>query len=80
MPGGARIRGRELSSKLAILDIDEGIRIEYAGSKIFINRNASGIFVVQFGDSDDFRYLESANKVVRLVRSRFGNKGVVWIY
>jgi hypothetical protein len=80
MPRGARIKTSELEKRLAALDIDEGIRVEYADKKMFINKNASGTFVVQFGDSSDFRYLQSARQVISLVNSTFGNKGTVWIY
>jgi hypothetical protein len=70
----------ELTDKIAALDIDEGIRIEYANDKIFVNRNAGGIFVVQFDDSDDFRYFDSARQVSNFVKSKFGMKGAARIY
>ena len=80
MPRGARIKMSELPERLAALDIDEGIRVEHADKKMFVNKNSSGIFVVQFGDSGDFRYLQSARQVISLVNSTFGNKGTAWIY
>ncbi|HEX2614243.1 MAG TPA: hypothetical protein VHL10_02015 [Nitrososphaera sp.] len=80
MPRGARIKMSELSKTLAALDIDEGIRVEHAGSKMFINKNSSGTFVVQFDDSSDFRYLQSARQVIGLVNSTLGSKGAAWIY
>ncbi len=81
MPRGTRIKASELAARLAALDADEGIRVEHDGSKVFINRNSSGIFVVQFGDSSDFRYLQSARQVTSLINSTFGKKGTtVWIY
>jgi len=80
MPRGVRIRTSELAARLAALDVDEGIRVEHAGSKIFVNKNSSGAFVVQLGDSGDFRYLQSLNQVKSLVNSTFGKKGVVWVY
>jgi hypothetical protein len=70
----------ELAERLAALDIDEGIRVEHSGSKIFINKNSSGTFVVQFDDSSDFRYLRSARQVVSLVNSTLGKKCAAWIY
>jgi hypothetical protein len=79
MPRGTRIKTSELAERLAALDVDEGIRIEHASNKIFINKNSSDTFVVQLGDSD-FRYLQSARQVVSLVNSTFGNKGTAWIY
>ncbi len=78
MPRGTRIRAGELAGRLAALDIDEGIRIENAGHKMFVNKNASGVFVVQYGS--DFQYLESARQVVSAIKSRFGSKYTVWMY
>jgi len=81
MSRGIRVKASELAVKLAALDIDEGIRVEHDGRKVFINRNSSGIFVVQFGDSADFRYLQSARQVTSLINSAFGKKGTAaWIY
>jgi hypothetical protein len=82
MPRGTRIKAGELAGRLAALDIDEGIRIERAsgGIKMFINRSPSGVFIVQFDDSKDFQYLASAKQVAALVRAKFGNRFVAWIY
>lgn len=81
MPYGTRIKSDDLINKLKILDIDEGIRIESApDKKIFINRNASGVFIVQFDDSNDFRYFDSAVQVANLIRLKLGRKAKVWIY
>lgn len=77
MPRGTRIKAGELAGRLAALDIDEGIRIEGAGGKMFVNRNASGAFVVQLGG--DFQYLGSARQVTGLIKSRFG-KYSAWAY
>ena len=78
MPRGTRIKAGELAGRLAALDIDEGIRIEGAGgSKMFVNRNASGILVVQLGN--DFQYLGSARQVTSLIKSRF-RKYSAWGY
>ncbi len=78
MPRGTRIRAGELASRLAALDIDEGIRIENAGDKMFVNRNASGVFVVQYGS--DFQYLESARQVVNAIKAKFRSKYALWVY
>ena len=80
MPRGTKIKMNELTEKIAALDIDEGIRIVHGNDKIFINKNWSGIFVVQLDDSDDFRYFDSANQVTTLVKSKFGMKGTAWLY
>jgi hypothetical protein len=80
MPRGARIKISELAKRLAALDIDEGIRVEHADKKMFVNKNSSGTFMVQFGDSSDFRYLQSARQVISLVNSTFDKKGTAWTY
>lgn len=82
MPRGTRVKVGELAGRLAALDIDEGVRIERAsgGIKMFINRSPSGVFIVQFDDSKDFQYLASAKQVTALVRAKFGNRFVAWIY
>lgn len=82
MPRGTRVKAGELAGRLAALDIDEGVRIERASSgiKMFINRSPSGVFIVQFDDSKDFQYLASAKQVAALVRAKFGNRFVAWIY
>jgi hypothetical protein len=80
MPRGTRIKMNELGERLAALDIDEGIRIEHVCGKIFINKNSSGTFVVQFSDSNDFRYMRSIVQIVKLVNSTVENKGAAWIY
>lgn len=78
MPRGTRIKAAEMRDRLAALDVDEGIRIEKAGIKTFVNRKASRIFVVQFGD--DFQYLDSAKDVTNLIKSRCGTKYSAWAY
>ena len=73
-----------LANKLQALDIDEGIRIQGSaiqGKKIFVNRNASGIFVVQVAvnnqkssaiyDNNDIKYFDSVEQVIELVNSQF---------
>jgi hypothetical protein len=79
MPRGTRINMSELAEKLTTLDIDEGIRVEHANRTMFINKNSSGTFVVQLGDSD-FRYLQSARQVISLIQLTFGKKGAAWSY
>ena len=73
-----------LAKKLQALDIDEGIRIQGSaiqGKKIFVNKNASGIFVVQVAvnnhkssaiyDNNDIKYFDSAGQVIELLNSQF---------
>ena len=78
MPRGTRIKAGELADRMAALDIDEGIRIEKAGGKMFVTRNASGIFVVQF--CSDFQCLSSAKQVISLIKSKFGKRCTAWAY
>lgn len=78
MPRGILIKAGELAGKLATLDVDEGIRIESAGKKMFVNRNSSGIFVVQY--NSDFYYLDSIKQVKNTIKSRFGTRCDIWIY
>jgi hypothetical protein len=81
LTNGIRIKIKKLHDKLELLDIDEGIRIESSiCKKIFINRNASGIFIVQFDDSKDFRYFDSALQVIDLIRLKAGRNAKIWIY
>ena len=72
--------GSDLISLLKSLDIDEGIRIESTINKrmLFVNRKASGYFIVQeYGPMDDSssngntRLLSNAQKVVKLIHCRF---------
>ena len=78
MPRGSRIKAGELAGRLAALDIDEGIRIENGADKMFVNRNASGVFIVQSGS--EFQYIESAKQVANAIKSKFGTKYTLWIY
>ena len=78
MPRGNRIKASELAGRLATLDVDEGIRIENAGRKMFVNKNASGVFVVQSGSN--FQYLDSARQVRIAIKSMFRGKYSVWAY
>jgi hypothetical protein len=85
-----KIRTRNLTSKLLSLDIDEGLRIESSvqGIKLFINRSASGTFVLQFCNNKDvkenrnkdFVYFDSAEEVIKLIKMKFGRNFSVWSY
>ena len=85
-----KIKTRNLTSKLLSLDIDEGLRIESSvhGIKLFINRSASGTFVLQFCNNKDdeenrnnnFVYFDSAEEVIKLIKMKFGRNFSVWSY
>jgi hypothetical protein len=73
-------KSKRLIKKLLTLDIDEGVRIECSiqRKKMFVNKNASGIFVVQLvtknkscDDNKDVRYFDSAEEVVEFVNLTF---------
>ena len=85
-----KIKTRNLTSKLLSLDIDEGLRIESSvhGIKLFINRSASGTFVLQFCNNKDdeenknnnFVYFDSTEEVIKLIKMKFGRNFSVWSY
>lgn len=79
LPAGTRVKQGELLERLESLDIDEGIRIESGRNKAFINKSPSGTYVVQFGDSEDFRYIDSAEQMAKLVKATF-RKYEAWAY
>ena len=82
-----------LAKKLQTLDIDEGVRIEESSiqaKKIFVNKNASGTFVVQLAvlavnnqkssDNNDIKYFDSADQVIEFVNSQFDSRFTVIEY
>lgn len=77
MPVGTRLKQGELVRVLSSLDVDEGIRIEGKGGKMFVNKSASGTFVVQV--REEFHYLDSAAQVVKLADKVF-RKYAAWAY
>ncbi|HZA07474.1 MAG TPA: hypothetical protein VE619_07205 [Nitrososphaeraceae archaeon] len=76
----------KLANKLLTLDIDEGIRIESSNQekKIFINKTASGIFVVELitrnAVNGDIRYFDFVKDVVKFVKSSFNKHFLVSYY
>ena len=85
-----KIKTRNLTSKLLSLDIDEGLRIESCvqGIRLFINKSASGTFVLQFCNNKDdeenrnnnFVYFDSTEEVIKLIKMKFGRNFSVWSY
>jgi hypothetical protein len=85
-----KVRTRNLTSTLLSLDTDEGLRIESSvrGIRLFINRSASGTFVLQFCNKKDdkenrnnnFVYFNSVEEVVKLIKMKFGRNFSVWSY
>src|SRR5919199_3926948 len=84
-------KSKQLAKKLLTLDIDEGIRIESSiqlKKRMFINKNASGLFIVQLVDnnnssdysSNDVRYFDSAEEVTEFVNLHFQSRYTVVEY
>jgi hypothetical protein len=79
-------KSKKLANKLLTLDIDEGIRIESSiqKKKIFINKTASGIFVVELitrnAVNSDIRYFDFVNDVVKFVKSSFNKHFLISDY
>jgi hypothetical protein len=83
-------KSKRLAKKLLTLDIDEGIGIEspVQGKKIFVNKNASNLFVVQlvtenkssFYNNNNIRYFDSAEEVIEFVNLHFQNRFTIVEY
>jgi len=85
-------KSNQLAKKLLTLDIDEGIRIESSiqRKRIFVNKNASDVFVVQLVvdssnnssdyDNNDVRYFDSTDEVIEFVNSHFQNRYTIVEY
>ena len=87
-------KSKQLAKKLLTLDIDEGIRIESSiqlKKRIFINKSASDVFVVQLVvnsnnsnssdyNNNDVRYFDSAEEVIEFVNSHFQNRYTILEY
>jgi hypothetical protein len=85
-------KSNQLAKKLLTLDIDEGIRIESSiqRKRIFVNKNASDVFVVQLVvdsnnnssdyDNNDIRYFNSTDEVIEFVNSHFQNRYTIVEY
>ena len=94
MPWGKAITQSQLDSKLLTLDIDEGIRIErkaapagakgkksktpFVVDKMFVNRRASGTYVIQHGEK--FYYLQNPQEVKAIINEKFAAPFVIWAY
>jgi hypothetical protein len=85
-----KVMKRNLKNKLLSLDIDEGLRLESSvlGIRLFINKSASGTFVLQFCNNkvdkenrnNNFVYFDSAEEVIKLIKIKFGRNFSVWSY
>ncbi len=85
-----KVMTRNLTSKLLSLDIDEGLRIEssVSGIRLFINKSASGTFVLQLCNNNNdkenrnnnFVYFDSAKEVIKFIKMKFGRNFSAWSY
>ena len=85
-----QIAEKNLTEKLKLLDLDEGIRIEGTcqAKKIFINKNACENYVVQVVDyvdtasntNNNIKYFYSAADVYKFVKSTFDRNFSIWQY
>jgi len=85
-------KSKQLARKLLTMDIDEGIRIESSIQlkRIFVNKNASDVFVVQLVvnnnnnssdyNNNDIRYFDSAKEVIKFVNLHFQNRYTIVEY
>ncbi len=88
-------KSKQLARKLLTMDIDEGIRIESSTQRkrIFVNKNASDVFVVQLVDNNnnnnnnssdynnnDISYFDSAEEVIKFVNLHFQNSYTIVEY
>ena len=85
-------KSNQLAKKLLTLNIDEGIRIESSiqRKRIFVNKNASDVFVVQLVvdsnnnssdyDNNGIRYFDSTDEVIEFVNSHFQNRFTIVKY
>lgn len=86
----SKVKARDLIRKLLSLDIDEGLRIENKTQdiRLFINKSASGIFVLQLCNYKDdkeisnnnFFYFDSGEEVIKLIKNKFKRNFSIWSY
>jgi hypothetical protein len=86
----SKVKARNLRRKLLSLDIDEGLRIENRTHdiRLFVNKSASGIFVLQLcnhkngkeNSNNNFFYFDSDEKVIKFIKSKFEKNFTIWSY
>jgi hypothetical protein len=85
----SKVKTKDLIRKLLSLDIDEGLRIENKTHNIglFINKNASGLFVLQLCNHKDdkennnnFFYFDSDEEVIKFIKNKFERNFSIWSY
>jgi hypothetical protein len=86
-----KVKTRDLLRELLSLDIDEGLRIESSSkdTRLFVNKSASAIFVLQLcdnnsdkenNDNNNFVYFDSAEEVIKFIKTKFGRNFSIWSY
>ena len=86
----SKVKTRALIRKLLSLDIDEGLRIENNthNVRLFINKNASGLFVLQLcnhkddkeNSNNNFFYFDSDEEVIKFIKNKFERNFSIWSY
>lgn len=85
----SKVKTKDLIRKLLSLDIDEGLRIENKthNIRLFINKNASGLFVLQLCNHKDdkennnnFFYFDSDEEVIKFIKNKFERNFSIWSY
>lgn len=85
----SKLKTKDLVRKLLSLDIDEGLRIENKthNIRLFINKNASGLFVLQLCNHKDdkennnnFFYFDSDEEVIKFIKNKFERNFSIWSY
>jgi hypothetical protein len=86
-----KVKARDLLRELFSLDIDEGLRIESSSkdTRLFINKSASATFVLQLcnnkaekvnRNNNNFIYFDSAEDVIKFIKTKFGRNFSIWSY
>lgn len=86
----SKVKARDLRRKLLSLDIDEGLRIENRTHdiRLFVNKSASGIFILQLckhkdskeKSNNNFFYFDSGEKVIKFIKNKFERNFSIWSY
>jgi hypothetical protein len=86
-----KVKARDLLRELFSLDIDEGLRIESSskGTRLFVNKSAAATFVLQLcnnkaekvnRNNNNFIYFDSAEDVIKFIKTKFGRNFSIWSY
>ena len=83
------LKPRELPRVLKSLEVDEGIRVDGAGLRMFVSKSHSGLFAIELvdklarnrgSDESNIQYLNSVNDVLLHIRSNFKKEPSYYVY